>query len=200
MTGSPSDTGLMDDKQSRQHSTSYGTSETSQQARASTSNSSTPTSPPQPSQRSGSAWERLRQNAMSNGQTSSSTQSSRSYTGSNSQSRSSGSDSFAFSLTDENKQLAQGEAQNAFNARIERERQGKDLMRGGKVGEAEFFPNCPTNFNGSDNRMDGSVKISLRIPNLKNSEHSTNMTTSSYANLPPLETQLHTFLGLRRIA
>ena len=99
-------------------------------------NSSSQQSSSTPKQ-SGSAWDRLRQGAMSNstGSTSSSQSSSRaarSNTSRSSQSNSStsDSDSFSFSQGYEDKQLAKSEAQKEFDARIEREREGKDFDDG----------------------------------------------------------------------
>lgn len=85
----------------------------------------------------GSAWERLRQQA---GQTSGSSQSSRqSPTSSTKGEQREGStmgDSFSFSESDEERQLARSEAQRDFDARMDREREGKDFNddsgRGGR--------------------------------------------------------------------
>ena len=81
---------------------------------------------------SGSAWDRLRQNAMSGGNPPSGSGKSNSP-----QSRSpptssptSGSDSFSFSQRDEENQLAKSEAQKEFDARVEKEREGKDFDDG----------------------------------------------------------------------
>ncbi|KAF2162510.1 hypothetical protein M409DRAFT_58265 [Zasmidium cellare ATCC 36951] len=81
------------------------------------SSSSEPESKP-----SGSAWERLRQQAAS-GQNRPST--SRAQPASRSTSNEG--DSFTFSNADEDKQLARAEAQKQFDARIDREREGKDF-------------------------------------------------------------------------
>lgn len=70
----------------------------------------------------GSAWERLRQQAAS-GQSQPST----SRTQSPSRTSSQEGDSFSFSNSDEDKQLGRAEAQKQFDARIDREREGKDF-------------------------------------------------------------------------
>ncbi|KAK4494612.1 hypothetical protein PRZ48_013968 [Zasmidium cellare] len=70
----------------------------------------------------GSAWERLRQQATS-GQGRSSTPRAQPA----SKPSSNEGDSFTFSNADEDKQLARAEAQKQFDARIEREREGKDF-------------------------------------------------------------------------
>jgi hypothetical protein len=44
-------------------------------------------------------------------------------------------DSFAFSTTEEDRQLARAEAQKKFDARVERERQGKDFNDSGRKWE-----------------------------------------------------------------
>lgn len=73
------------------------------------------------SKQTGSAWERLRQQATSGPPLQPSPRSARS------PNQPSGGESFAFSSTDEEKQLARSEAQREFDARIERERSGKDF-------------------------------------------------------------------------
>lgn len=89
--------------------------------------------PPAAESSQGSAWDRIRKQAASN-------QDSRSTPRSNSPfipgPRASGGaaeslgDSFSFSSTDEERQLAQSEAQKEFDARVEKERQGKDFSDG----------------------------------------------------------------------
>ena len=98
--------------------------------------------PSSTSKQSGSAWDRLRQSAISRGDqsgssstSSSSSRAQRSNSSSSPQSNAStsDSDSFSFSQGYEDKQLAKSEAQKEFDARIEREREGKDFndSRGG---------------------------------------------------------------------
>ncbi|KAK3678217.1 hypothetical protein LTR78_002313 [Recurvomyces mirabilis] len=117
---------------------------TSQSSRASREN----TESKQPSSGSGGAWDRLRQEAMSSSssQRSPST-SSRGMTPSNSagarapgrgrEDASSG-DSFSFSSDDADRQLAKGEAQREFDARLERERTGGDFVAGGGGGRRKW--------------------------------------------------------------
>ena len=149
-----SDTGLVDDTQLRQQQPQP---EYRQQARSrqnSPDNSSrgfdldqiNPTSQasdPSPSttsartdrKPSGGAWDRLRQNAMTSGQstpTSPSPSQSRPPASGGARNSPTGSDSFSFSKNDEDQQLAKFEAQKQFDARIEKEREGKDFDdRGG---------------------------------------------------------------------
>ena len=86
---------------------------------------------------SSSAWDRLRQNAMSGSQSTSPGGSG----GGNSpksgpprsNSPTSDSDSFSFSQRDEEKQLANSEAQKEFDARVEKEREGRDFDGGSGV-------------------------------------------------------------------
>jgi hypothetical protein len=73
---------------------------------------------------SGSTWERLRQQAASGKPTISGTP-----RGSRGE-QSEGEDSFSFSQGEEDKQLAKTEAQKDFDARLERERSGKDFDEG----------------------------------------------------------------------
>lgn len=70
----------------------------------------------------GSAWDRLRQQASSGNQQ----QQSAPRNASRSSNRDDG-DSFSFSSSDEDRQLARAEAQKEFDSRIERERAGKDF-------------------------------------------------------------------------
>ena len=85
---------------------------------------------------SSSAWDRLRQNAMSGGsgsgsQPTSASNSPKSGSGSPpSNSPTSDSDSFSFSQRDEERQLAKSEAQKEFDARVEKERDGRDFDDG----------------------------------------------------------------------
>jgi hypothetical protein len=97
-------------------------------------NSSSPQSS-STSKQSGSAWDRLRRDAMSRGSQPGSSASSQSSSARSNirSSPQSDSDSFSFSQGYEDKQLARSEAQKEFDARIEREREGKDFddSRGG---------------------------------------------------------------------
>ena len=107
---------------------------------SSTTPTSTPPKPPRQTsastqqapptnKQSSSAWDRLRQNAMSGSQ---STSASNSPTSNSppSNSPTSDSDSFSFSQRDEEKQLANSEAQKEFDARVEKERDGRDFDDG----------------------------------------------------------------------
>ena len=148
---SGSDTGLMDDNQSRQREYSQRadartspaentantydysrmrtqTRSSDQQRETSPSTSDTPSS-------GGSAWDRIRQGAMS-GASSSSRYSGRSQSQGQQQSRGNADsgDSFTFSQGEEDNQLARSEAQKEFDARIERERAGQDFEDQGSRG------------------------------------------------------------------
>lgn len=139
---SGSDTGLMDDGQMRQqeqrqsaeargspaenNTSAYDyarvrsqTRTSDQQKEASSARNETPRS-------GGGAWDRIRHDAMS-GSAKPSDGPSRRPTQQQSRSSADSGDSFAFSQGDEDKQLAQSEAQKDFDARIERERSGKDF-------------------------------------------------------------------------
>ncbi|KAK1085558.1 hypothetical protein LTR33_002034 [Friedmanniomyces endolithicus] len=108
---------------------------------ARTSNNSTSQTPqaareaqPQPS--SGSSWDRLRQGAMaaqpsdaSKGMAPSRSAGSRASALANGSETSN--DSFSFSSNDTDRELAKSEAQSEFDARLERERAGKDFSQGG---------------------------------------------------------------------
>jgi hypothetical protein len=82
-----------------------------------------------PAAPTGSAWDRIRQQAGSRSNTQSAGQSAWAKTRSvvSSDQPSSPSDSFAFSKTEEERQLAKDEAQKDFDARIEQERRGGDF-------------------------------------------------------------------------
>lgn len=108
-----------------------------------TSPSSTDNNPP--SSGSGSAWERIRQNAAAGGpkQSARATQwpgpspSSQQTQASIKREQSDGAtlaDSFSFSESDEERQLAKAEAQNDFDARVERERHGGDFSESARGG------------------------------------------------------------------
>jgi hypothetical protein len=111
-------------------STSANSSSTKPQRQA---NSSTQQASPTNKQPS-SAWDRLRQNAMTGGNQSTSAGANRSKSPPSgsppSTSRTSDSDSFSFSRRDEETQLAKSEAQKEFDARVEKEREGKDFDDG----------------------------------------------------------------------
>lgn len=130
-----SDTAMMSDDQARRQSeglqrqqeASYSRNREPQQSQAPVQSRQAPVrdafstqEESRPAQ-SGSAWERLRQQAVS-GKSSPSTSASPS----SNRARSDG-DDFTFSSRDEDKQLAKSEAQKEFDARIERERSGKDF-------------------------------------------------------------------------
>lgn len=147
MVGSQGETGFMSDGQSRQQQETYRDSNTASfdvsnstpDARSTASDAASPRSQPSSQQtsqprQSGSAWDRLRQNALSGNAASS---------GGGQQGRPAraeagggGGDDFTFSRGDEDKQLARGEAQKEFDARIEREREGQDFggENGGSTG------------------------------------------------------------------
>lgn len=131
------DTGMMSDEQARRSSQRL---EAQQRAdyedRSETQRPSQQAGPQKPQDKSqsspsswntsaptsgGSAWERLRHQAASGSQQQTSSRT----TASNRSS--SNSDSFSFSSGDEDRQLARGEAQKDFDARLEQERQGKDF-------------------------------------------------------------------------
>ena len=125
---SGSDTGALDDGQIQQRDDQQRAASTPARPTASSQRTSTTTSPSEPAKQSGGAWDRIRQGAVSGSQAQPSSTRSRAQ---QSQSASSD-DSFAFSQGEEDKQLAKSEAQKDFDARIERERAGKDFEeRGG---------------------------------------------------------------------
>ena len=76
---------------------------------------------------SGSAWDRVRQNASSSSRSNYGGERFRGQQGR----ESSGADNYSFSSAEEEKQLAKDEAQKDFDARLERERQGGDFGGGG---------------------------------------------------------------------
>ncbi|EME78333.1 uncharacterized protein MYCFIDRAFT_37270 [Pseudocercospora fijiensis CIRAD86] len=128
------DTGMMSDDQVRRSSQRLEALQRADYAERNESAQSRPQTRPQRTEEKsqstqntslpksgGSAWERIRQQAASGGQQQSGTRNTAS-------SRSSpSSDSFSFSSSEEDKQLARGEAQRDFDARLEQERQGKDF-------------------------------------------------------------------------
>jgi hypothetical protein len=98
-----------------------------------------PTTNPMPesSRSGGSAWDRLRRQAREGKSQSSQPASNRFASDSRGaereqRDRSMSGDSFAFSTTEEDRQLARAEAQKEFDARVERERQGKDFNDSGR--------------------------------------------------------------------
>lgn len=151
---SEADTGLMDDGQVRSYEYNRHQEQVRADAEANYNNTSRPptqqqqqpqrgasrpsASPSQSEQSqsksSGSSWDRLRHDAMSSNQNQPSNQRS-ARPAPSAQSASSGDESFNFSRSDEDGQLAKSEAQKDFDARIERERAGKDFNdsnRGGR--------------------------------------------------------------------
>lgn len=152
-TGRADEGGLMDDGQIQEQqyrpspetntATAPEMNRVSSQSRSSGSNESS-------SKASGSAWDRLRQTAMSSSPSSSSSQRSSTSPSTSTRQRPSReslpegarnsqleSDSFSFSRRDEDRQLAKSEAQREFDARIEREREGRDFSeRGGGDGRS----------------------------------------------------------------
>jgi hypothetical protein len=105
------------------------TQERSSTTQATPSTSSVQGTPPRP----GSTWERLRQQAgQSNNQSPSPRQLSSRLQDEQRQGSTTG-DSFSFSKSDEERQLAKFEAQKEFDARLDRERQGEDF--GGQSGK-----------------------------------------------------------------
>jgi len=102
-----------------QSSQSQQQQQQSQQSQRSSSQSQRPAS--------GSAWDRLRQNALSG--TSSPTPNTRSASSSTNAARNTD-DGYTFSSSEEERQLARPQAQQEFDARIERERQGRDFGGG----------------------------------------------------------------------
>ncbi|TKA66573.1 hypothetical protein B0A55_08271 [Friedmanniomyces simplex] len=135
--------GFMDEQQLRQKVDAQMASSrdrSSASVSAPTSNNSTSQAPRASSgslpQLSGSSWDRLRQGAMSgqSGDTSKGTAPSGS-AGSRAPGQASSNDSlgdsFSFSSSDADRELAKSEAQSEFDARLERERAGKDFSQGG---------------------------------------------------------------------
>lgn len=138
-----SDTGVLDDaqmiqQQTRQQSHAQSTSADSNEASTFDLNKAAPQRPSAGRQAanqgegaaeappSGSSWERLRQQAANrSGPGSGASRPARSGT-------SSDDDSFSFSSGDEDRQLAKSEAQKDFDARLERERTGRDFDEGKK--------------------------------------------------------------------
>lgn len=148
-----SDTGLMSDGQSREQqyraenaTSTFGLSnERATESRSSAMADGSPQPPqqqsqPSPPKQAGSAWERLRQTAMSGNPANpppNSPGSSTSVRSTPSATATKSDDSFSFSQTEEDKQLARSEAQKEFDARIEREREGRnfdDSSGGGRKG------------------------------------------------------------------
>lgn len=86
-------------------------------------NASSPSTSSSPARPSGSAWDRLRQQAQGSGSDNSP------YPRTQGEQRqgATGGDSFSFSSSDEERQLAKSEAQKDFDRRVERERQGRDF-------------------------------------------------------------------------
>ena len=87
-----------------------------------------PTTKPasEPSRRGGSAWDRLRQQAVE-GKSQSSQSASNRFSSDGRGTEREQRDSFTFSTVEEDRQLARAEAQKEFDARVEKERQGKDF-------------------------------------------------------------------------
>lgn len=148
MVGSQGDTGLMSDGQSRQqqetyrydgNASSFDVGSSTPDARSTASEAASPRSQPssqqssQPRQSGGSAWERLRQNALSGNPAKPTGSQSRRQTGS---SAGGSGDDFTFSRGEEDKQLARAEAQKEFDARIEKERKGQDFGGGSSGSES----------------------------------------------------------------
>ncbi|KAF2208886.1 hypothetical protein CERZMDRAFT_114235 [Cercospora zeae-maydis SCOH1-5] len=131
-----SDTAMMSDDQARRQSeglqrqqeASYSRSHQPQQSQAPASSQPEPVRDAFSSQEeskpvpSGSAWERLRQQAVAGKSSPSPSTSPPS-----NPAKSSGREDFTFSSRDEDNQLAKAEAQREFDAQIERERSGKDF-------------------------------------------------------------------------
>ena len=143
---SPSDTGVLDDaqmiqQQTRQQADAHSTSA---EDRAGTFdlNKAAPQRPSAgrqaanqgegaaeaPPPKSGSSWERLRQQAATRSGPGAGGGGPRAARG---QQQSSEEDSFSFSQGDEDRQLAKAEAQKEFDARLERERSGRDFEGNG---------------------------------------------------------------------
>ena len=87
----------------------------------------TPMAQDSSSKQTGSTWEQIRQRAASGPSQSSSRSAWGRKSETSSGNESSGSDSFSFSQGEEDKQLARSEAQKQFDARIDREREGRDF-------------------------------------------------------------------------
>ena len=141
---SQKDTGVLSDRQSsRWDSTdssesSFGADKVTSQPRSfgDDYDDSSPTTKPasEPSRSQGSAWDQLRRQAVE-GKSQSSRPASNPFASdrraAERQQRDRG-DSFAFSTAEEDRQLARAEAQKQFDARVERERQGKDFNDSGR--------------------------------------------------------------------
>lgn len=99
--------------------------------------SSSPLGPSQPAQSSypqGSAWERIRKESAAGKGQSRQSPTNTPQVRSEQQEGSTLGDSFSFSSSDEERQLAKIEAQKEFDARVERERQGGDFSASGNGG------------------------------------------------------------------
>jgi len=121
--------------------TSFGEGKVTQQTRSfdrdfdDTSPTINPT--PESSRSGGSTWDRLRRQAREGKSQSSQPASNRIASDGRDaereqRDRSMSGDSFAFSTTEEDRQLARAEAQKEFDARVERERQGQDFNDSGR--------------------------------------------------------------------
>ncbi|EGP84672.1 unnamed protein product [Zymoseptoria tritici ST99CH_1A5] len=141
--GAASDGGMLSDSQiqslqSQQQKREERSEAQTEAARArpvqpNTTTPSTPSRSEPPTKQSGSAWERLRQQAAPAGGQQG--QSSPSRPGQSIDNRSGGGDAFSFSSQEEDRQLAKSEAQREFDARLERERAGRNFdERGGGGG------------------------------------------------------------------
>ena len=130
---SKAETGTMTDSQSRSHEQRYQ----STQPPPSDSSSSSPSTAASSSNSSGgSAWDHIRAQAA-RGKTTAGAQAESPWSkvrgnrnearGEDQSNATSGEDSFSYSNTDEERALAKSEAQKEFDARIERERRGKDF-------------------------------------------------------------------------
>lgn len=151
------DTGLMSDGRANAQQQRAENATSTYDMSAPSSSSSSPQSRPQNANASaqskqgsstsntgGSVWERLRQNAMSGNTPPPNSPSSPSARAQPSRapiqnSQPSGSDSFSFSRSEEESQLARSEAQKEFDKRVEQEREGHDFSEGrgggGKAGK-----------------------------------------------------------------
>lgn len=142
-----SDTEMMTDDQMRSHETRQRperrASPTENTAGTFDMNKVAPQQPKSAQQASGSssttggsAWERLRQQASQNASTTPSSRQPQTRVQGEQREGSTLGDSFSFSESDEERQLARSEAQREFDARMDREREGKDFSddsnRGGR--------------------------------------------------------------------
>lgn len=153
-SGASSDTGLLSDSQMQDQevqqradqrrspaentATTFDMDKVTSQPRGFDQDDASPTAPARqqpPRKQPGSAWERIRQEAAAGQQQGpsgprSAADGGQPSTKSEQRDGSTLGDSFSFSESDEEKQLARSEAQKEFDSRVEREREGRDFEEG----------------------------------------------------------------------